>query len=128
MVDRTYWEQRGSRPAMRLVDQLLVLVREATGDKGLAPKYNQGYIGVARGGFGTNFFLLRPRQDDMVFVALRIPRTQETSKNLDAAGIVVTNYDPRWGAYSIRFGEAELTNSRALLTHLIRQAYDAQAG
>jgi hypothetical protein len=43
-VDRTYWDGRASRLAMSLVDQLLVLVREATGDEQLALKYNKHYI------------------------------------------------------------------------------------
>ena len=80
MVDRAYWERSGSSLAMSLVDQLLVLVREATGDERLAPKYNQGYIGVARGGFGTLFFLLRPRQDDMVWAHLKIPAVRTRSR------------------------------------------------
>jgi hypothetical protein len=46
---------------------------------------------------------------------------------MEAAGIEVTNYDPRWGAYGIRLGQAELTNSRDLLVQLIRQAHDARA-
>lgn len=63
----------------------------------------------------------------MVWAHLKIPRSQDTVERMEAAGIEVTSYDHRWGGYRFRFGEADLTNSRALLIGLMRRSYDARA-
>jgi hypothetical protein len=123
-VDRTYWDQRASRRAMSLTDQLLSLVREATGDQRLAPKYNKHYIGLARDGIADNFMTFRPRKNDTVFTEVKTPRSEDISERLDAAGIDVNGYQTRWGMYQLRLAESDFGNSRDLLVELIQRASD----
>jgi hypothetical protein len=125
-VDRTWWEHRGSARAMSLTDQLLALIREVTGDQRLAPKYNKHYIGLAREGVPDNFMTFRPRKNDTVFTEVKIPRSEDVTERLEAAGVDINAY-ARWGAYMIRLSEADLNNSRDLLVELIRRASETPA-
>jgi hypothetical protein len=123
-VDRSHWERRGSDRAMRLTDQLLVLVREATGDDRLAPKYNKHYIGLARDGVPDNFITFRPRKNDTVFTEVRIPRSEEVTDRLENSGIDLNGYSTRWGKYQIRLDPEHVASSRDLLVELVRRASD----
>lgn len=121
-TDRTYWLKRSSQGSMDIVDGLLGLVREATGDDRLALKYNKYYIGMARDGIANLFVLFRPRKASKVFTELRLPRSEEMTARLEDAGIDVSGYDTRWKAYSVRLTPTDLIDNRALLIELFQRA------
>src|SRR5271155_1768703 len=83
-TDRTYWEKRGTKATVQLVDELLVIVREI--DPSLELKYNKFYIGLSKSGQAFNFVLFRPRKST-VNIELKLPRSDEIGAKIEKAGI-----------------------------------------
>lgn len=123
VTDRAYWEGKSSPAALKTLDDMLLLIRHATGDHRLAFKYNRGYVGVARDGLADNFFIMRPRKlSEIVYSEVRLPRSDELTARMEEAGLDVNSYDTRFGTYRIRLTDADLTANRELLTELIQRA------
>lgn len=72
-VDRAYWQARGSQVSMDLLDKLLRLAQEVTGDDRLDLKYNKAYVGLARDGLPNNFMSFHPRKSGNVLTMFRLP-------------------------------------------------------
>src|SRR4051812_20131012 len=64
VTDRGYWESRGTKATLAMVDQLLNIIHEF--DPMLEPKYNKFYIGLAKNGQPKNFIVFRPRKSTVV--------------------------------------------------------------
>ena len=127
-VDRNYWTQQASAANLKTVDNMLALIREATGDDRLALKYNKHYIGLARDGIADNFITMRPRKSQAhVWAAVRVPRSDELKARMEDAGLDVRRYETRWGNYQIAFTAHDLTANRALLIDLIQRASGLKA-
>jgi hypothetical protein len=119
-ADRGYWEKRGTKQTLGMTDDMLGWLREI--DPGLELKYNKYYIGLAKGGHPNNFVTFRPRKDS-VLVEFRVDRSDETTAEIEAAGIELLEYGVRYGQYRLRLVKADLERSRALLTGLMRRAH-----
>lgn len=119
VTDRSYWEKRGSKQTLAMIDELLGWLHEI--DPGLELKYNKFYIGLAKGGHPNNFMTFRPRKD-WVVVELRIERSDETQAQFETAGIELLEYSARHGQYRIRLTKADLVRSKDLLVALIGRA------
>lgn len=101
-TDRTYWEtDRGSAATVQLADRMLQLVRDVTGESGLALKYNKFYIGLAKDGVANNFVQFRPRRKNMI-VEFRVPSSEDLTAKLDDDGLDMLDYAKRWGRYRAR--------------------------
>jgi hypothetical protein len=124
VTDRTYWENRGSKATVAIVDQVLQLLQEI--DPGLELKYNKIYIGLAKGGLVNNFVNFRAKKS-FVSLAPRIKQSDEMTKRLDESGLDLMDYDSRWGRYRIRLTADDLKNHRDLIRDVLKQAYQ-QAG
>ena len=120
-VDRSFWESRGTPVTMNVADSILALIREVTGDPGLALKYNRHYIGLARDGIADNFCSFRPRKQNTV-VDFRVPRSDELTSRLEESGLDLLTYDTRWGYYRIRLTANDIAINRPLLIELLRRA------
>lgn len=123
VADRDYWESRGSKTTVGMVDKLLDTIREF--DQQLELKYNKFYIGLAKGGQPNNFVVFRAKKN---FVTLepRITQSDETSKKLEEAGLDLMEYDSRWRRYRIRLTPTDLKSHEDLLRELMKQAYEAE--
>lgn len=119
--DRTYWEAKGSKSTLALVDGLLDLIHEIEPDVTL--KYNKNYIGLARHGLATNFVAFRPRKHHVV-AELKIPRSEELTERVEAAGIEVLAYRTRWGQYRVQLTAEDLDSNEDLLRDLVSLARD----
>jgi hypothetical protein len=120
-ADRTYWEQRSSKKALAIVDELLNFTR--IHDKELELKYNKFYIGLAIAGQANNFVIFRPRSG---FLRLepRLKNTPETQASLESAGLDVMDYDSRWGRYRIRLQPGDVTKYKEAIAKVIAKAYE----
>ena len=96
--DRTYWENRASKSTVQLADDLLSIAKSF--DSSLALKYNRFYIGLAKDGLAYNFIQFRPRKTT-INLELKLPRSEETDKLIDDAGIETLDYIARWGQYRL---------------------------
>jgi hypothetical protein len=95
LTDRSWWEtNRGTPATVALADRMLSLVR--TMDARFALSYRKHYIGLARDGVADNILSFRPRKAHII-VEFRIPRSDELTARLEAAGLVLLGYSSRWG-------------------------------
>lgn len=119
-ADRTYWENRSSKAAVALVDELLEVVH--TLDPRLQLKYNKPYIGLAVDGRPNNFVIFR-LQKTGVRMEPRITKTAEIDTALEAAELDILDYDKRWGRYKIRLQKSDLTTHADVLRRLLETSY-----
>ena len=121
-TDRAYWEEKGTRETVAMADQLLSIVRHF--DPRLELKYNKYYIGLARDGQPNNFVIFRAKKNQ-INVELRLAQNEVLQQELEDSGLVLLNYDKRWGRYRIRLTKTDVDRHQPLLTELLKKAYDA---
>jgi len=119
-TDRSYWESRGSKSTLAMVDELLEMIKAV--DPGLELKYNKFYIGLAREGKPSNFVIFRPKKS---FLRLepRLARSDEMQELLEKKGLDVMDYDDRWGRYRIRLAKGDTKKHAEFLTELLTEAH-----
>lgn len=121
VVDRSYWEKRASKSTLEMTEKLLEHLKKL--DAELEPKYNKFYIGLARGGRVNNFVSFKPKKE-WLRLGVRLERSEEVDRKFDEAGLEEKDYDPKWGKYWIRLTKTDLTKNEALLSDLLRRAYE----
>ena len=122
IVDRSYWENLGTKKTITMVDNLLEIAKEF--NPSLELKYNKFYIGLARNGQPCNFFIVKPKKDFIRF-KVRLKKSDETQERLENAGLDYMGYDNRWGYYRIRLKPGEIEKNKEILTEIIKEAYEA---
>ena len=120
VADRAYWESRGSKATLAIVDQLVGMVHEF--DRGLELKYNKFYVGLAKEGQPHNFVIFRPRKN-MLMLTIRLQQSPEMQARLEQSGLEALEYDKREGGYRIRLGVDDLNARREVLRQFIETAY-----
>jgi len=122
-TDRSYWENRGSKSTLAMVDELLEIIK--TIDPGLELKYNKFYIGLAKEGKPSNFVIFRPKKN---FLRLepRLDRSDEMQERLDKEGLDVMDYEDRWGRYRIRLSKGDTKKHAEFLTKLLAEAHGVE--
>ncbi len=125
VTDRGYWESRGSKATLGMVDELLTVVHEF--DPALELKYNKFYIGMAKDGQAPqNFVIFRPGKNTLT-VSIRIKQSSEVEAKLEESGLGI-EYDKRERAYKTRLGIEELKTHRDVLRQLIGTACRERSG
>jgi len=120
LTDRTYWEQlRGTKKTVSMADDALALINSFA--PGLVLKYNKFYIGLARDGQPDNFVIFRPQRNAMR-LELRIAKSDDVEKKIDAAGLVMLDYDARWGRYRLKLDIGDVKKHDVFLTELLKLA------
>ena len=121
-TDRSYWEARSSAKTLAMADDMLKLVRKATGDDRLGHKYNKQYIGLAPDGVPDNFVTMRPRKNSQhMFTEMKVARSDELDARMEEAGLDILRYNPRYGAFELRLTPEDLTRNRALLMEIVQK-------
>ena len=120
-ADRAYWEKRGSKATVALVDQLLTTLKEF--DPSLELKYNKFYIGLSRNGQPYNFLQFRPRKNQLN-LEIQLPQSEDVDSKIEAAGLETLDYDKKWGRYRLRLTKDNIKSKAELLRELSRIAYD----
>jgi hypothetical protein len=121
VTDRAYWEQQSSKQTVALADDVLEIIHQF--DPALGLKYNKFYIGLAKHDSPNNFVLFRSRKNSFRMEP-RLPQSPEWEQKLEAAGLDVMAYDKQWGRYRIRLTKDDLRKHEALLTELLKTAYE----
>jgi len=119
-TDRAYWEQHGSKKTVALADQLLEIAK--THNPKLELKYNKFYIGLALNGQPSNFVTFRPKKSFVRFEP-RLANSPETQDRLEAAGLVLMDYDKRWGRYRIKLEPGDVEKHKTILQEIMAEAY-----
>lgn len=123
-TDRSYWEKRGSKQTVALVDRVLKLLQAL--DPSLELKYNKFYIGLSKDGQPYNFVAFRPRKNQVNF-ELKLPQTEEVDALIVDAGLDSLEYNKRWGRYSLRLTEEDIASKEEILSALARTAYERRS-
>ncbi|RJP29441.1 MAG: hypothetical protein C4527_11065 [Candidatus Omnitrophota bacterium] len=121
-TDRSYWESRGSKKTMAMLDQLLEVVK--TFDPALELNYNKFHIGLAKSGHPCNFIVFYPKKNFLRFEP-RLKNSPETQNRLESAGLDILGYNNTGGHYRIRLQPGDVEKKREILTEVISQAYTA---
>jgi hypothetical protein len=119
-TDRTYWESRGSKATVAMVDELLQVVQAL--NPRLQLKYNKFYIGLATDGQPNNFVIFRP-QKSFVRIEPRLRKTDEVDEAVEAADLDVLDYEKRWGRYRIRVQKDDLRKHAEIIRRLLETSY-----
>jgi hypothetical protein len=121
VTDRAFWERRGTRGTLEIVDSLLEILREFAPDHSL--NYTKSYIGLAtKSGQPNNFVTFYPKKS-MVLFAPRLERSEELQARLEEAGVDLMEYNIHRGRYRIRLEKADVVKHQALLKDLMKSAY-----
>ena len=123
-TDRSYWEKRGTKATVSLVDHLLGLMKDF--DPTLQLKYNKFYIGLSKGGQPYNFVSFRPKKSYVNF-ELKLPRSEETDARIETSGLEALEYNRRWGQYRLRLTSDDLRTKAEVLKDLSQLAYDRRS-
>jgi len=120
VADRAYWEKRGTKATVGLVDELFNIVKSL--DPSLELKYNKFYIGLAKEGQPNNFVVFRPKKK-FVRIDLRIPKEPNTENRIEEAGLDLMEYS-RSGRTRIKLTKKEIKEQEELLAELLKMAHD----
>ena len=119
VVDRSYWEKRGTKNTVKLADKLLEFIH--TFAPTIEMKYNKFYIGLTLDGQSNLFALFRP-QKNAIRLEPRIKRSEEIENQISEKGIDLMDYT-KWGRYRIRLSKSDFKEHGDFITELLKQAY-----
>jgi predicted transport protein len=117
-ASRSFWEERGSRDILTLVDEMVQLIK--TIDPQLEPKYNKHFIGLARNGKPDNFVVFQPRKQ-WLRLGLALSQSDEASQMLET---VKAEYDVRWRRYFLTLEPGDVQKNDATLREALKRAFD----
>lgn len=124
VTDRAYWEKRGSKETVALVDELLNILHEF--DPAPELKYNKFYIGLARNGQSDNYVIFRAKKQ-FVRMELRLDKNQELEDKVESAGLDLMEL-AHGGRMRIKLQKSDVTKNRELVKELMQAAYEGSKG
>lgn len=122
VVDRKYWEGKGTKESLKLADNLLAIAQEVA--PGYALKYNKHYIGLAKQGLSQNFISLIPRKKAII-LNVKLEQVEEISAMLKETDMDILAYDKQWNQYRLRLTESDIQQNKLTLLQIIQKAYSA---
>lgn len=123
-TDRGYWVDKGSAQTVKLAERLIEMAQEFA--PGYELKFNKHYIGAAKNGIANNFVSFRPQKSAVRFEP-KIPKSEDTTRRLDEAGLELLEYNHRHGNYKIRLSKEDVAAHSDLLVDLMRMAFEARS-
>jgi len=119
VVDRSYWEKRGSKSTVSMADKLLEGIKLL--DESFDLKYNKFYIGLSKGGQTNNFAIFRP-QKNALKLEIRMKRSDERENTISGKGLDLMDYNKK-GRYRIRLSKSDLSKNTEFINELLKTAY-----
>jgi predicted transport protein len=119
VVDRSYWEKRGTKSTVILADKLLEYIQ--TFAPTIEMKHNKFYIGLTLDGRPNNFAIFRP-QKSAIRLELRMNKSDEIEDQISEKGIDLMDYTKR-GRYRIRLSKSDVKEHADFLAQLLKQAH-----
>jgi predicted transport protein len=124
VVDRSYWEKRGTKTTVTMADQLLDLIHSF--DSAFELKYNKFYVGLAKDRRPINFATFRPKKKFLI-LSIRLKKSEQIEEKISNAGLDFINYT-KWGSYRIRLFKKDITAHEDFIKGLLQQSYNEFAG
>jgi len=119
IVDRSYWEKRGTRETLSIADDLFAIIQ--TIDPLIELRYNKFYIGLAKDGQANNFVIFRPQKNGLRF-EVRINKSEEIEEKINNLGLDLMDYFSRDSRYRIRISKEDVKKHSVFLKELFLMA------
>lgn len=122
-TDRAYWEKRGTKESVSIVDVCFGLLREVS--PGLELKYNKYYIGLSEHGRANNFVTFAPRKQFVVTdVELSDPKLWRD--RLEEGSFDLFSDEPGRSRIRFRLTKSDVSKNKDLLRELLETSYRDQ--
>ncbi|MDD4298913.1 MAG: DUF5655 domain-containing protein [Bacilli bacterium] len=125
VVDKAYWEKRGSKDTVKLAEKVLTYIDEFV--EGFSLKFNKHYIGLIQNDIAKLFAEFTPRKETMQ-IAFKIKKSEETTAIIEDSGLDQLAYDNQWNQYRVRVKERDLIESKDTIIKLLKIAYEEYTG
>lgn len=125
VTDRAYWEAKGSRSVLTLLDRLISIAKKI--NPRLEPKYNKFYIGLAIDGIANNFVAFKPRKKYLV-LHIKLPETDRTNEILESTDLQLLDYEHRWHNYRVQITDKNIDSNEQILLALMEEAHTRRNG
>lgn len=124
VVDRSYWEKRGTKTTVSMADELLEYIHAF--DPSFELKYNKFYIVLAKDGQLNNFAVFRPKKK-YLRLDLKLNKSEQIEEKINDTDIELIDYT-KSGRYRIRLSKNDIQKSEEFLKEILRQSYDETVG
>ena len=118
--DRTYWENKGSKESLKLIDECLNIIKEFDPDYSLS--YNKHYVGLQKRGRPNNFVVFIAKEK-FVRAEVRLADMDSSKSILEEKDIEIVSLDKRSGRIKFRITKVDIDNSRETLEQIFKTAY-----
>ena len=119
VTDRNYWESRGTKETVKVVDDVLELIQSVL--PGYELKYNKFYIGLAYQNKIDNFIIFRAMKKNSR-MEIRLKRSDELEQKIDESGLELMDYDSGKGRYRIILKPRDVEKNKDFIIKLIKIA------
>jgi len=123
VVDRDYWEKKGSKESLHIADSCLEIIHEFNPSLGL--KYNKYYIGLADKSRAKNFIIFRAKRH-FLRVEAKVSDQQPWIEKLEEADLVILTGLKKRSRIIFRLEKDEVLKHRELLKELFIACYQEQ--
>ena len=123
VVDRDYWEKKGSKESLHIADSCLEIIH--TFNSSLSLKYNKYYIGLADRSRAKNFILFRAKRH-FLRVEAKISDQQPWIDKLEEADLVILTGVKKRSRIIFRLEKDEVQKHNELLKELFLACYQEQ--
>lgn len=124
VVDRSYWEKRGTKTTVSMADELLEFIHAF--DPAFELKYNKFYIVLAKDGQTNSFAIFRPKKK-YLRLDLKLNKSEQIEKKIDDTDMELIDYT-KSGRYRIRMSKNDIQKYVDFLKEILRQSYDETVG
>ena len=124
VVDRSYWEKRGTKTTVSMTDELLEFIHAF--DPAFELKYNKFYIVLAKDGQTNNFAIFRPKKK-YLRLDLKLNKSEQIEKKIDETDLELIDFT-KSGRYRIRMSRKDIEKHQDFLKEILRQSYDEKVG
>jgi hypothetical protein len=121
-ADRKYWETKGSKESLNIVDELLSLSNSFA--PGYALNYTKHYVGVAKDGISQNFVSFVPKKTTAI-INIKHKQNDDIDKLIKESDLDVLTYDKQWKQYRIRMKTEDIKINHDVLITLMKKAFES---
>jgi hypothetical protein len=125
VVDRSYWEKRGTKDTLAMADDLFAIIK--TIDPEIEPRYNKFYIGLSKEGQPNNFAIFQPQKVGLR-LEVRMKKSAEIEEKMNNLGLDLMDYYSRDSRYRIRLSKDDIKKHSDSIKELFQLSHSQALG